>query len=338
MDEKKMNGEKEVIPELREEIGSQKPDLFRVSEKERKRIRKIYYIKLSVFLVFLCVLGLTPINKNISGIARVIPEKYSYIDAFQEGIIFSVNVKEGDKVEKGDLLFEIRNLELLSEMDTSYEEEVILKEEIQKLEGEISWHRKVLDRNVNLYNEEVIAPAELELTRLKYNNARHELEIKKQELEIVLKRRGYLQKCIEMTKVKSPIAGIVIGKLSDKLFTVAEKGERICQVADTTKFILEFPVHEKRIRYAGVGQPVSVKFYAFPNKVFQGELTEIRPIFWEKEKKLIITENVINVYIDFKEQVPYELKTGMSAFVNIHAGKTCFFGLIREKITYLFSM
>lgn len=333
-----MEEEKDTIPELKEEIGSKKPDLFSVSEKEKKRIRKLYHMKLSLFLVFLCILGLIPINKNISGIARVVPENYAYIDAFQDGIIFSVNVKEGDRVEKDDVLFEIKNLELLSELDTSYEEEVILKEEIQKLEGEISWHRKVLDRNVNLYNEEVIAPAELELTRLKYNNARHELEIKKQELEIVLKRREYLQKCIELTKIKSPISGVVIGKLNDKMFTVAEKGERICQIADTTKFILEFPVHEKRIRYASVGQPVSVKFYAFPDRAFQGKLTEIRPIFWEKEKKLIITENVINVYIDFQEEIPYELKTGMSAFVNIHTGKTCFFGLIREKVTYLFSM
>ncbi|HRZ67445.1 MAG TPA: efflux RND transporter periplasmic adaptor subunit, partial [Candidatus Omnitrophota bacterium] len=195
---------------------------------------------------------------------------------------------EGSIVKEGDDLIEIKNLELMSELDTSYRKEVILNEETKKLEEEIAWHRKALDRNLNLYNDEVIAPAEMELTRLKYNNARHELEINKQEADILVKRREYLLKSIEMTRVKSPMSGVVVGKLKDKSASVVEKGEEICQIVDNSKFMLEFPIEEKKIQYAKIGLPASIRFYAFPEKMYKGELKEIRPIFWEKEDKMIV--------------------------------------------------
>jgi multidrug resistance efflux pump len=316
---------------------NEKPDLFKSTEQEKKKITREYNRKFLVFIVVILICGFIPFGRSISGIARVVPERYCYIDAFQPGIISGIFADEGSVIKEGDDLLEIKNLELVSELDTSYKKEIILSEETKKLEEEIAWHRKVLDRNLNLYNDEVIAPAEMELTRLKYNNARHELEINKQEFDILLKRREYLLKCVEMTRVKSPMSGIVVGKLKDKSASVVEKGERICQVVDNSKFLLEFPIEEKKIQYAKIGLPAAIRFYAFPEKIYKGELREIRPIFWEKEDRLIVKENVINVLIDFKEEVPKDLRTGMSAFVSINTGKTCFWKTIKDKLIYMLS-
>ncbi len=316
---------------------AEKPDLFASSEQEKKRLAREHNRKLFIFAVIITACGFIPFGRNISGIARVVPEKYCYVDAFQSGIIAHIYVDEGSPVREGDDLVEIKNLELLSELDASYKKEVILNEETRKLEEEIAWHRKALDRNMNLYNDEVIAPAEMELTRLKYNNARHELEISKQETGMLLKRREYLLKSVEMTRVKSPMDGVVVGRLKDKSASVVEKGEEICQIVDNSKFILEFPIEEKKIQYAKIGLPAVIRFYAFPERTYGGELKEIRPIFWEKEDRLIVKENVINVIIEFKGDVPKGLRTGMSAFVNINTGKTCFWKMIRDKIIYMLS-
>ncbi len=316
---------------------SEKPDLFKSTEHEKIRLAREHNRKLLIFAVIVTICGFIPFGRNINGIARVVPERYCYIDAFQSGIISKIFANEGSTVKEGDDLIEIKNLELMSELDTSYRKEVILNEETKKLEEEIAWHRKALDRNLNLYNDEVIAPAEMELTRLKYNNARHELEINKQEADILLKRREYLLKSIEMTRVKSPMSGVVVGKLKDKSAAVVEKGEEICQIVDNSKFLLEFPIEEKKIQYAKIGLPAAIRFYAFPERIYKGELKEIRPIFWEKEDKLIVKENVINVLIDFKGEVPKGLRTGMSAFVNINTGKTCFWKMLKDKIVYMLS-
>ena len=316
---------------------NEKPDLFVSSEKERKRLSREHNKKLLIFGLIILITGFIPFGRDISGIARVVPDKYCYVDAFQTGIVYQVFVDDGSLVKKGDNLIEIKNLDLISELETSYKKEVILQEETKKLEEEIAWDRKVLDRNLNLYNQEVIAPAEMELTRLKYNNACHELEIKKQEKDILLKRRDYLQKSIDMTMIKSPMNGIVVGKLKEKSASVVERGQTLCQIVDNSKFLLEFPIEEKNIQFAKIGLPAVIRFYAFPDKVSKGTLREIRPIFWEKDEKLIVKENVINVLIDIKSEVPSELKTGMSAYVTINTGKTCFWKVIKDKLTYLIS-
>ena len=316
---------------------SEKPDLFASTEQEKKKLAREHNKKLTIFFLAVLICGFIPFGRSISGIARVIPEKYCYIEAFQTGIISCVLADEGSAVKEGDDLIEIKNLDLISELDTSYKKEVILTEETKKLEEEIAWHRKALDRNLNLYNDDVIAPAEMELTRLKYNNARHELEIKKQETDILLNRREYLLKSIGMTLIKSPMSGVVVGKLKDKSASVVEKGDKICQIVDNSKFLLEFPIEEKKIQYAKIGLPAVIRFYAYPEKVYKGELKEIRPIFWEKEDKLIVKENVINVLIDFKGEVPRGLRMGMSAFVNISTGKTNLWKMIKDKLIYMLS-
>ena len=131
--------------------------------------------------------------------------------------------------------------------------------------------------------------------------------------------------------------GIVVGKLKEKSASVVERGQTLCQIVDNSKFLLEFPIEEKNIQFAKIGLPAVIRFYAFPDKVSKGTLREIRPIFWEKDEKLIVKENVINVLIDIKSEVPSELKTGMSAYVTINTGKTCFWKVIKDKLTYLIS-
>ncbi|HRZ67444.1 MAG TPA: hypothetical protein P5521_04875, partial [Candidatus Omnitrophota bacterium] len=62
---------------------NEKPDLFKSTEQEKRRLAKEHNRKLLVFAVIVAVCGFIPFGRNISGIARVVPEKYCYIDAFQ---------------------------------------------------------------------------------------------------------------------------------------------------------------------------------------------------------------------------------------------------------------
>jgi len=316
---------------------NEKPDLFKASLKDLQQNRKEFLVRLGIITAAIVLIMLFPIGNNISGIARVSPENYVLIEATESGVVTDIFVKDGDKSKKGEPLLELYNNDILSELGSSYEQEIIVEQELLKLRGEKAWHKKLMDRNVKLHNKDVIATSEMELTRLKYNNIQLEIEIKTKELEMLKKRREFLNKSLEMTKVTSPIDGVVIGEIEDKIGTFMEKGDMLCQIVDTRKFLLEFPVDERKIRYANIGQPVTIRFYAYPQKIYKGVLKNIKPIFWEKSKRVIVKENVINVYIDF-DPGELELKTGMSAYVRVHAGKTTLIKKIIDKVNYIVSM
>ena len=314
-----------------------KPDLFQASFGDKKQNQKEFLIKSGVILVIIIFIMLFPIRNTISGIARVFPQKYIFIEATESGIVSEIYAKDGDRVKKGALLLELYNNEIMAELDASYKQEIIIEQELLKLKGEKTWHKRLMDRNIKLHNKDVIATSEMELARLKYRNIQLALKIKTKELEALKKRREYLDKSLQMTKLRSSINGVVIGEMEDSIGTFMEKGDTVCQVVDTSKFLLEFPVDEKKIRYANIGQPVTIRFYAYPHKIYKGVLKDIKPIFWEKSKRIIVKENVINVYIDF-ESTNLDLKTGMSAFVKVHTGRTTLIKKIIDKVNYIVSM
>ncbi|MFC2140534.1 efflux RND transporter periplasmic adaptor subunit, partial [Candidatus Auribacterota bacterium] len=172
--------------------------------------------------------------------------------------------------------------------------------------------------------------------KLKYKNVQHEIKIKKEQKDILLKRREHLTQALGMTKVISPIDGVIIGKIQDKLGTVIKKGEAICQIVDVSSFLLEYQMEEKKARHAKLNQEVYIRFYAFPEKNYQGALKAIRPLFQSQIRRVVKMENVTKVYISLRESINPKLKPGMSAYINMHIGKTCLFKVICNNLKYLF--
>lgn len=77
-------------------------------------------------------------------------------------------------------------------------------------------------------------------------------------------------------EVKAPIAGIVIGafaKVNDRVDTVSS----IYTIADLTKLWATFEIYEKDIAEIKLGQKVSARSLAYPDQVFEGEITFISP-------------------------------------------------------------
>ncbi|MFC2140376.1 hypothetical protein ACFLQ1_01490, partial [Candidatus Auribacterota bacterium] len=73
-----------------------KPNLFKTEEKERKKFKFFFLKKVLILIALFLFIVLFPVNRTISGVAQVIPEKCSYIDSFQSGIITKVYFKDGE--------------------------------------------------------------------------------------------------------------------------------------------------------------------------------------------------------------------------------------------------
>ena len=124
-------------------------------------------------------------------------------------------------------------------------------------------------------------------------------------------------------KIHAPISGIVLTKIENKLGTFVRKGDEICQIGNMNNYLLELPINEKYIDRVTVGHNATIRFSAFSHMPVDGTVVKVQHTAWEKLKKVLVKEQVINVYIQ-PNDLSSPVKPGMTAHVKVHSGRVYF--------------
>ena len=118
------------------------------------------------------------------------------------------------------------------------------------------------------------------------------LEIKKLKHDIDLLRQK-----ISSLEVKSPIDGIVVsGDLEKSEGTPLKMGQAMFEIGPLDQLKIEIEIPESKRRFVQIGQPVSVRFHAFPLMRFDGQIESIFPRAESRENQVVFvaTANVQN--------------------------------------------
>ncbi len=319
--------QKEIISELRNKVKQNEnhPNLFKENKSINVNPKKMKIVVLSLIGVILLSL-VVKIDIPVSGTARVIPSKSVIIEAVESGIIENLNFIGGDRVEKGKLIGSLRNNKLLKELVEFKIETDIIEKKLIQAEEKVNYLKAMLKRNEELYKEDVIALSELEKIELDYNNDLQEYKIQQDEMKKFKNKVDCLEEALKNTQLIAPISGTIITKIENKIGTFVDEGDEICEIACMDEVLLEFPITEKVLKKITVGDDVSIRFSIYPNKTVKGKVVKIHHVAWEKLKKVLVKENVINVLIK-PDSMPFELKSGMTARVKIYCGRIGIKGL-----------
>lgn len=139
-----------------------------------------------------------------------------------DGLLTRICIREGDKVRKGQVLFEIDPAQFQAAYD-------IAQANVNSAEAAVSTAQLVLDSNKELYQEKVISDFELNTAKNKLSEAKAKLNLAKAELEKAATNLSY-------TKVKSPVNGVasmipyrvgalVGSNIATPLVTVSDDGD-----------------------------------------------------------------------------------------------------------------
>lgn len=171
------------------------------------------------------------------------------------GSLTAVNCRNGDFVNKGQILAEIDNREF----------KIALKDAETSLEKAKLDYRDVLAGQGYSLGEKTEIPAEIE----KMARVRSGLSLAENKLEKA--RLDY-----EGTILHSPISGRVAG-LKLKRYEKYSTSEAFCQIIDDRNFDVEFNIIESK--YSFLEKGMKVKVHSFSDKDFQleGQLSEISP-------------------------------------------------------------
>ena len=228
--------------------------------------------------------GLLSESINSSGEIKAI--KSVKISPRKAGFIQTLNVEEGDKVKKDQLLGTLDDNEFKYKL-----EELMIKKD--KNESDFL-------RREYLYNEGAISKENLEDFKTKFNTAKAKLN------DAISEESFYL--------IKSPFAGTITSKY-------AEIGSYVAPIANISSntsaknFIFELSngieiiakVPESDIGRIKIGQEASVRIESFPSKKYQAKIIKIAP-------RAVKDNNVTSfeVTLRFKE-ISNNIKIGMTA-------------------------
>jgi len=317
----------ELIPELNDEKKKFEapPNLFKQTRKVGIR-KKSIVIALAAASGALLFFAFVDMRFAVSGTARVIPGKFSIVEAIEPGVIEQLQFASGSKVRQGDLICRLRNEQLSEESEAADFKVSMLEQKALMLDYKIKYNKGMVERSEELYKEDVIALAELEKLKLEHDTARKEYEMNGFELESARNKAAMLKRSLANLEIRAPMPGVMITKIEDKPGTYAAKGQVICEIAYLNSVILEFPVKEPVLRNISVGDSVTVRFNVDSGRPLKGRVVKIHHVAWERLEKVLVKENVINVLIE-TEDIPFELRPGMTAQVRIHSGKIGIRGL-----------
>lgn len=263
--------------------------------------------------------------------------------------IEEIYVKEGDKVEKDQVLMKLDQTDILyrikdAKLRLSIElegmkqlEKVGSKEfEIQLSNAKIRYEdaKNTYERNIQLYEENIITKVEFDKSkddmdqlyndyllaedRLKNSNRDNEMTIQKQKIELARIEVEKLEKELENYTIKSPITGTIVDtNISESGIIKSHVSLISIQDLDHLEIILD--INEYDASKIEEGDPVVITGDSFEGKVYEGEIKYVGSIAKPSEQSQS-NENVVEIKVGISNN-DESLKPGFSAKVDILTDK-----------------
>ena len=287
----------------------------------------------------------TDITEKVSASGKVQPEVEVKISADVSGEIIELAVREGDSVQKGQLLFRIRPDNYQSFLDraraavnTAKANYAQAKAALAQANARFVRTRLEHERNQKLYTQRVIPESEWENSKANFEVAENELEAAKSNAESarygIENAEANLKDAAEnlrKTTVYAPMGG-TISRLNVEegervVGTAQMTGTEVLRIANLRNMEVEVEVNENDIVRIQTGDSaeIEVDSYAYLRRKFKGVVTSIANSAVETATAETVTEFKVEVkldpasYRDLIEKNPgtYPFRPGMTASLEI---------------------
>ena len=217
------------------------------------------------------------------------------------GIIDKIYVDYNSIVKKGQVIAELDRTNLMSELSNA-------NSNLSNANINLAYQKSSYDRYKTLFDKGLIAANDFEQARLSYEQARQQVAIEQQNVAKAKTNLGY-------TTITAPIDGVVLSKEVEEGQTVASAmtTPTLFVIAkDLTDMRVIADVDEADIGEVKEGQRVTFTVDAFPDDVFEGNVTQVRQEA-TTESNVVTYEVVISAPND-----DLKLKPGLTANVTIY--------------------
>ena len=241
------------------------------------------------------------ISTSITATGTIEPVTEVEVGTQVSGIIDRIYVDYNSEVHKGQVIAELDKTNLLSELASA-------QSNLSNAQSTLNYQSANYKRYKTLFDKGLVSANDYENAKLTYEQAVQQVKIQQQNVQKAQTNLGY-------ATITSPIDGIVLSK-------EVEEGQTVASAMTTpTLFIIAQDLTAMRVianideaDIGGVkeGQRVTFTVDAFPDDVFEGEVTQVRQEA-TTESNVVTYEVVISAPND-----DLKLKPGLTANVTIY--------------------
>ncbi|MCK9450635.1 MAG: efflux RND transporter periplasmic adaptor subunit [Bacteroidales bacterium] len=199
----------------------------------------------------------------LTGVVEPNPDKVIHFVSLIGGIISNTNFSLGDKVIKGQVLAELRSIELSN-----------LQAELNSLESQIKVAESKLQSTQSMFADGISSQKEL-------SEAQSELDILKSEkLKIAANLNLYNASTEkDVFQIKAPTTGIVTAKTISAGTQISAEGESLFTVSDLSEVWIMVNVYASNVRHIQEGMTVKIKTLSYPDEIFEGKVAAITQVY-----------------------------------------------------------
>lgn len=209
------------------------------------------------FLFSLLTLGsfLNAAGLSLSGV--VISDNQKMITSRNMGYVTSVNVSEGSRVRKGDVLYTIDSREIDS-AKTQVEMGIAQAElSLQMYQNQYENTKVNLERHKRLYQQDMVSRYEVENLELAEKNLRNTINITERQVSSAKARRAEVTNQYQYLRITAPNNGVVVSK-NIKVGEMAMPGMPAIVLSDLSTLKIEVEVAESNLQMVPIGKKIKV--------------------------------------------------------------------------------
>ena len=272
----------------------------------------------------------------VTASGEVRPRRYVNVGANVSGRLIEINVLEGDRVKKGQILARVEAERYEAIQRQSEAGVAASRADLQRAEADVAAAKLAFDRAKRMQQDKLIADSA-------YDQAEAEWKMKTAQVESARRRVAQLQAQLESTRddlvkttVISPMDGVVTNLPKEAgemvIGAMSFSPTVIMTVADLSVMECEVMVDETDFRNLKLGQEAKIKVDALEGLELKGEVTEIgasalvRGSGSQAATQTALGANTGNQPKDFKVTItikdpPPNLRPGLNATADITTEK-----------------
>lgn len=251
----------------------------------------------------------TPVPVYFEATGTVKAVTVSSLLARTMGTVTSINVTEGDPVERGQLLLTMDSRDARARLEAAEAGLIGAKKTLKSAREQRDLMDKTYERYKVLYDEKAISAQEFDEIATKKKTTSLELERAEEAVSGAGASAREARTYLDFTRVTSPVKGVVTAKHIDT-GSMATPGVPLLTVEDTSSYLLELQADEGFTGLLNKGARADVILDSI-NVRTQGEITEISPAVNPSSRTFLVKVSV-------KEP---SLRTGLFARVSIPVGE-----------------
>ena len=219
------------------------------------------------------------IVETITANGKIQPEKEVKISPDVSGEIVELTVKEGDNVQKGQLLLRIKPDNYISQRDRSLAEISSAQARRAQAEAQFVQAELAYKRNKQLYEQQTISKSDFEQAEANYTVAKATVDAAKFSITSAEASLKDANENLTKTSIYAPMTGTVsmlLVELGERVAgTNLMAGTELMRVADLSRMEAQVQVNENDIPRVKLGDTALISVDAYLDQKFKGVVTEI---------------------------------------------------------------